>query len=279
MDWSPIRTYTAVLKFDEKVNQIASSFRFPNNLYKTGFGYSKIYPNIIEAKDKFINKIKILEWDCPWPYSDLDDAPFATFKRKFLNKFGNVPLRNFFLVNKEIFYEAANEFIESLLTSSIEREKFDYFITHNALEPFDPQNNIKILGKDAKCIVVDRDPRDIFATAISYQKGYNADPKFYSRVAGAHDIDIFIQRYLTYRRNINFESTSVLRLDFEELILNYEQEIIKVYEFLDISKNFHKSKKTYFDPLKSKNNTKLYKNKKFEQYKADFDLINTKCII
>jgi len=53
MDWSPIRTFAAINRFDKLVNRLACSPKFPQKLFKTGYGYNQRYPNILQLKDQF----------------------------------------------------------------------------------------------------------------------------------------------------------------------------------------------------------------------------------
>lgn len=277
MDWSPVRTYAAVCRFDQLVNALALSPRFPGKLYKTGFGYTRNFPNIVRLKDEFLSSIMAVQWDTPWPYADIDDGPLDTFVRKIYSKLSRSKSRKYFLVDKDSFIPAAQKFIQSLLIDSIGDDHPDIVVTHNALEPFFPSNNLDLLGDDAICIVVDRDPRDIYATAITSQVGFNDNLQLYRRIAGAHDLEVYIKRYLTYRRNIKLDDSRVLRVDFRDLVLNYDESLQKICNFTGLAATQQIHKKLYFDPEKSRGNLDLWKREELASYANDFSRIACEC--
>jgi hypothetical protein len=277
MDWSPVRTYAAVCRFNQLVNMLAHSPRFPEKLYKTGFGYAQHYPNIVRLKDEFLSSIMAIQWDTPWPYDDIDDGPIDTFVRKIYSKLSKSKSRKYFLVDKDGFISAAQKFIKSVLIDGIGNRHPGILVTHNALEPFLPGNNLDLLGDDAICIVVDRDPRDIYATAITSQVGFNDNLQLYRRIAGAHDLDVYIKRYLTYRRNINLDDSRVLRLDFRDLVLEYDRSLQKICDFAGLTATQQIYKKAYFDPEKSRINLDLWKREELAAYSNDFSRIAAEC--
>lgn len=276
MDWSPVRTYAAINRFDKLVDTLALSPKFPQKLFKTGYGYNKRYPSILQLKDQFLNSIMALQWQTPWPYADIDDGPIETFSRKALGKLSVIKTRKYFLVDREKFMPAAVKFIQGLLAVEVNIQP-NIFVTHNALEPFSPGNNIDLLGNNALCIVVDRDPRDIYATAISSHVGFNENVNFNSRIAGAHNIDVFITRYLIYRRNIDDTNDRVLRLNFQDLILDYDNSLKKICKFTGIPLGDQVQKKLHFNPEKSKKNLNIWKREELERYIDDFNRIAIEC--
>lgn len=277
MDWSPVRTYGAACRFNQLVNTLALSPRFPEVLYKTGFRYAQRYPNIVRIKDEFLSSIMVVQWDTPWPYADIDDGPMDTFVRKIYSKLSISKSRKYFLVDKEGFIPAAQKFIQSLLMDGIDNDQPGILVTHNALEPFLPGSNLDLLGDDAICIVVDRDPRDIYATAITSQVGFNDNLQLYRRIAGAHDVEVFIKRYLTYRRNIKLDDRRVLRLNFRDLVLDYDLSLQKICDFSGLAETQHAHKKLYFDPEKSRSNLDLWKCEELASYVNDFSRIASEC--
>jgi hypothetical protein len=275
LDWSPIRTRAAVIRFDKLISKVALSPKFPQKLYTNGFGYAKRYPNILALKDLFLSEIKKIEWITPWPYDDIDDSYLETFRRKLALKFGIKKNRDYFLVDKDKFIPAAQKFVHALLAESFSNnhDNTSIYVTQNALEPFSPQNNVILLGDNALSITVSRDPRDIYATAISRQPGFNDNVEMYKRISGAHDVDVFINRYKLYLKNIQHSHAKVLRIEFKELILNYDFELDRIYTFLNINPDKHNNKFKYFDPKLSINNLDIWRRNEFEQHASDFEKI------
>lgn len=277
-DWSPIRTHTALNRFENTIIKLASTPGFPRKFFSTGYGYTKLYPDIIECLEEFIEDSVVLEWETPWPYDDLEDGACDTFVRKLSQKLGRNKLRQYRLTSPSAFYPAAQKFVHRILTRYLDNSQKTILVTHNALEPFDPGQNLVLLGQDAQCIVVDRDPRDIYATAITSQKGFNDNLEFYKRIAGAHNIDTFIKRYNLYRSMVKKSSKSVLRITFEDLVNNYPATLDNIGVFLDLSREEHREQYRYFDPKLSKSNVELWRRIELEPYQDDFRRIFERCI-
>ncbi len=88
---------------------------------------------------------------------------------------------------------------------------------------------------NAKMIIVDRDPRDIYATMLNEKKFLGVN---------SNSVDKYIQWHHSVRKqtaqdvkNILFMKNQVLRLNFEDLFLNYERTVKDIKDFLDI--DFH----------------------------------------
>jgi len=277
LDWSPVRSYAAFLRFKRLVKQIAGTPRFPRKLFETGWGYDKIYPNILSALDRFSQNITELEWQTPWPYEDLNDGAVETLVRKLRSKSRKYDNRAYALLSSDKFMRAAQEFVQELLWYGVDRQQYHSVVVHNALEPFSPEKNLDLLGENAKCIVVDRDPRDIYATAVTSQVGFNDNLEFYRRIAGAQDVDVFIKRFSIYRNNTNGSEPRILRLRFEELLFDYEETIGKIRAYLGIPASDHKDRGKYFQIEKSKSNCGLWKDCNLSRFEADFMKIHERC--
>jgi hypothetical protein len=277
-DWSPIRTHAALNRFEKTIRKLASSPCFPQKLFSTGFGYTRIYPKLIEYLEQFIKESVVLEWKTPWPYDDLEDGIWDTFARKLLQKLGINKSRHYRLTSPDVFYPAAQRFVHRILARDLDVTSNKILVTHNALEPFDPGKNLVLLGQRAQCIVVDRDPRDIYATAITSQQGFNDNLEFYKRIAGAHNIDTFIKRYNLYRSMINDSSKNVLRITLQDLVNDYSDTLDIICAFLGLSRDGHKDQFRYFDPKLSKENVELWKRAELEPFIDDFRLIFEQCI-
>ena len=91
---------------------------------------------------------------------------------------------NFEKISKNDFLYHAQLFTDELLWSGINRENFQSLVVHNSLEPFDPGRNLD-LYKNARSIVVNRDPRDIFAAAQFMYPGQKDYLNRYLKICGA----------------------------------------------------------------------------------------------
>lgn len=116
-------------------------------------------------------------------------------------------------------------------------------------------------AKDAKTIVVERDPRDVFILGKRKRETscYPYD-----------DVKSYVEYFKACQGNADKEqSERVLRIQFEDLIYHYDNTVQEIEDFLGIKK--HVRKKQYFKPEVSVNNTQL--KERFPQMQGDIDYI------
>lgn len=166
-----------------------------------------------------------------------------------------------FVAGGKDFYAKTQQYLERVLSIPVTDADAHTIVFLNCFEPYNPWRPIRYF-RDAKCIVVDRDPRDMYVTSLTYSEGFNDHPEVYSRIAGATNVDFFIRRYAIHRektnRNLDPEGR-VLRLRFEELVKDYDQVLSRVYDFLGESSRTHTRKRKYFDPAVSVGNVGMWK--------------------
>lgn len=260
VSWSPIRSDEAVRRFLKLVKKMSQSNAGLRKLFVPGFDYGRRFPNLREATEKFISRITTKEWDMYWPYHLLEMGPFETFgfklKRKLTGDSENICYR---LVSGEEFYQALRDFLDEVLWFGVDDSKYHMVAINNGFEPYDPSRFVNYFH-DARCIVVDRDPRDIFATSNLASEGFNDQAGLYQKIAGAHDVETFIERIRVYRANTSSAySNKVLRVSFEDLVEDYASTTAQLLRFLGIDESKHTRKYARFNPEKSKANIGLWK--------------------
>ncbi len=261
ISWSPVRADSAARRFLNVVKKIGDGSTRLSRLTTPGFGYADRYPKLVQHSREFIDAITVAAWDMYWPYHllDMSRLEILRFKigRKLFGRHENVHYR---LISRELFYEAVKIYLHDLLSEGIDRDSFHTIVLNNAFEPFDPTRYIAYF-EDAKSIIVERDPRDIFVVANLPSEGFNDQVELYRRIAGAFDVQIFIQRFKTYRAHTSsIASDRILRLKFEDLVLDYERTVTTIYQFLGITANAHCRKKMYFDPAISSTNVGMWRD-------------------
>lgn len=103
-------------------------------------------------------------------------------------------------------------------------------------------NNIRIIN-------VQRDPRDVFCFGKSKQIKWIPS-----------DVDVFIKWYRANLDNVlSCNNMQVMNLRFEDIVCDYENEVKKIFHFLDIDNHNHIHAKKYFDPNNSVKNVSLWK--------------------
>jgi hypothetical protein len=245
------KTPLAISKFE--------SFIDANRKYYTTF-----FPNFNTHIDNYLVKIKKVRFRKPLSQFDYQNDKISLTLIKiyfFLDKIiqtlinkkeiiHRLPLKTkyYFPPDKALF-----DFItKKLLTDLLSDIKEDYLI-FDQLIPATSINNYTKYFDNIKVVVVDRDPRDLF---LLNKKIWNGA----SFVSSYKNIDEYINWYKSIRINSDLkeDKSQVLRINFEELIYEYEITKNKIIDFYEIFNLKHKYQFKYFDPKISISNTRLW---------------------
>jgi len=224
--------------------------------------------------DDFLESIVQIKWK---GYNDVD---LGVVQRVFgnsimrqrvipaLEKAFNRPIETYpledieFSIKPDNFYSECKEYIRRLLT-----EMGADFRRNIVLDqPFsaeDPEKSF-VFFDDPVAIVVDRDPRDVYLFGIKHLMSRG-------RFMPTDSVEKFVEYYRLLRKNMPYNNGNerILRLNFEDLVYEYEKTTTKIIDFCKLSNN--KAKFTIFDPSMSIANTQLFK--RFGGYQSDIDYI------
>lgn len=158
------------------------------------------------------------------------------------------------LPTKSEFYEKTNKYIYKLINIISDESK--NIILDQLLLPFNLYRIDNYFDDKLRVIVVERDPRDVFILNKYIW------PKKEANVPMPTNVDEFCDYYDRMRKSeIIKVSDKVLRIKFEDLIYNYEDEVKKIIRFLGFKKEDHIDKFKRFNPDISIKNTQLFNNK------------------
>lgn len=175
---------------------------------------------------------------------------FQTVTEQYYGKFDNE------------FYKKTQAYTSKIFTPIAQNKRF---ILVDAL--FRPESVVHELNwfLNAKCLIGDRDPRDLYVI----NKMYKGEPYL-----PTWTVETYIDWFKTYRscnrRNAEHFDT-ILQLKFEDLIYNYEGSLTKIKNFLNLKDSEHIKKGQVFIPEKSQTNTQLFR--KYPQYSKDIEKI------
>ena len=179
----------------------------------------------------------------------------------------------------EVFLSAGDGFVEKTIVYlekvmfSRMAESENTIITNNVFEPFNPKRSLEYFN-DAFCVIVDRDPRDIYASVMNigaaYVPKFETDEGLFTAnylqqlkedMLGTGDIHCFINRQILYRQKMEFNTTdkNIVYLHYEDLIMNYGNTVQLIFDAVGIDSRRHLLKKQHFDPEKSSKNVGLWK--------------------
>ena len=210
--------------------------------------FTKIYKN-------FVNNISEINYLSDAFVFNYENNFFQNILWKFYRKIGlNYRFKKYYIRPENEFFKKEiqsfiNNFCESLTTKN-------YVILDQAIDPAD-WKEFSWMFTNAKLIVVDRDPRDIY---VDYKK--SKDVLF--------DPQSFIEYFKKSRNNNSCDSSNVLNLRFEDLINNYDFNARKIISFLEIKNDNNFSN---YDISKSMKNIGIHKNYEIE---SDINFIEQK---
>ena len=233
-----------------------------NKFAKQGLGYNG-YTNekFLKLTNNFINSITDYVYPMNWHFYNFKrnylTSQFQRYASKFIDK--NIFDKSAFMAYPEFndYIKKSKLLIKNILLESYYKEKSEasIFALHNTFNPFNLESlkNTSLYFDNFSTIIVDRDPRDIFLDFPNQRYL----PKGVSPLEKAK---IFIKFFKDLRkeRSIIISNKNVLFLQFEDLVLNTNDELKKINNFLGLNENCISSKEEYFIPSKSKKNIRKY---------------------
>jgi hypothetical protein len=240
-----------VRRFKRLVRRLGArnSLRHPSSLFEAvGWNYDHYYAGRFFAlTEAYLNELVHASWNAPWPYALAELSGPELFVRKVLSKLRWPRAMEFemYLARPARFDDATREYLEAVLSSNIVPGT-RAVVMHNAFEPYSPVRSLRFFSR-GKSIVVDRDPRDNFVQG-----------RWYAPFAtGVRD---FIARYRMQREATDYTPhPDVLRIRFEDLVLDYNRTVAAIFEHLGEPASRHVRPRQHFNPDVSKKNLGLWR--------------------
>lgn len=253
-DWSPVRSDSAIRRF-KKLNSILSSKTPKYTLLwassPSGYNYNQlVHPEFYDITEKYINSFVTSSYKSMWPFALHDVHSIECFWRRVGSRLGfkNCDYFDRYVTAKDGFMEKTQSYVEELISYNLEDEQHTCII-HNGLEPF-RAHDVNLFCKNGKSIVIHRDPRDVYIAGLGV--GFSASA----------NVNTFIAQYKMMREVYlsRGHHEHVLEIGFEDLVLDYENTLQCVFNFLGENSDIHLNKKSYFDPSKSRKGVGMWKS-------------------
>ncbi|HTJ10965.1 MAG TPA: sulfotransferase [Dinghuibacter sp.] len=269
VSWNPIRATTRINEFRKLVKRIGTiqtGSRPLTYFTASGHGYEQYFNGrFIELSHRLIDKMTEQQIYTFWPYELLRMPYLTLFYKKLKSKFFNS------LVSSTVYFSDRDQFIRDVrsyveaLFAEVETNGATHFLLSNAFDAYNPGPCLEMAG-DACSIIVDRDPRDIYASLIAPSEGFipAVDQKknmerIKKDMTGFNDIHQFIARNKIIRGNVNDPgSDRILRLRYEDFILDHERQAERVKSFIGLPAGATITR-AGFDASKSSKNIGLWK--------------------
>jgi len=217
--------------------------------------------NFREIAYKYLDSLIQVRWQGIRTF-EYERSPFALkrFERRlrglasYILKKHNIEYRTFPLTERylsvcpESFVEKTKQFVSSILEYN---GQYKCLLLDQPFSVGNPLNSMKFFNSP-KCIIVDRDPRDLYVMA-KHVYGMNAI------FIPTDTVDNFIEYYIRIRdKRYWSESDSILFIKFEDLIYKYDETVNKIISFVGPCIGQHFKKKQFFKPDVSIANTNVF---------------------
>ena len=211
---------------------------------KTGKNLSKILDlDFYEESQSFINAISNFSYFGDTLLnrytSSRKDLIISRVKSKF--KIPNTKKMYFACPDDDFFIVQVQSFMKKIFVKYSTKNNLKKVVLNQAISLKDIDRQLSYF-KTNKLIIVDRDPRDIFATMLNEKR----------LLGGEVDPMIMAEKYIIWhrllRKNIQpNHKAEVLNIKFEKLFSDYDSEISSIKNFFDISTE-HSRKFSLFNP-------------------------------
>lgn len=237
-NWEFIRHNTAINDFLEYCLILSRK----DGLFKrVGKNFSELlYIDFMKESVDYINRINDFKYSGNTLLHRYHLNSLQSFKQRLKTKFGyiNTSPMYFSRPSEEEFLDETIKYIRKIYNTYAVKKNLSKIVLDQAVPPTNINKTLKYFD-NAKMIIVDRDPRDIYATMLNEKKFLGVTRNSVERyIYWHHSVRKQTSQDL---KNILFMKNQVLRLNFEDLFLNYEKTLKDIKDFLDIDFN-HKDK-------------------------------------
>jgi hypothetical protein len=244
-NWEFIRHNTAINDFLEYCSMLS---RGDGLLKKVGKNFSDVlYVDFMKESTEYINRINDFTYFGDTLVSRYRLNALQSFRQRLRSKFGlnNTAKMYFSCPSEGQFVIETRRYLMRLFKNYVKNKKLYKVVLDQAIPPINFKKTLKYLN-GSKLIIVDRDPRDIYATMINEKRLLGAD------YVDSNSADKYIAWHRAVRKQTEqstdgFMQDRVLKLNFENFFLHYEETIKEIKNFLNIDFN-HNGKGTKFKP-------------------------------
>ena len=243
-NWEFIRHNTAINDFLEYCSMLS---REDGTFKKVGKGFSELlYVDFMKESVEYIDRINDFMYSGDTMLNRYRLNALQSFKQRLRSKFGlgNATQMYFSRPSKDKFLVETQLYLRKLFENYAANKKIHKIVLDQAISPTNIKKTLQYFD-NSKLIIVDRDPRDIYANMIHQKMFLGADVLD----------DDSVYKYIEWHRAVRKQTTQdiddifikdrVLRLNFEDFFLHYERTIKDIKKFLSVDFN-HKDKGVKF---------------------------------
>lgn len=272
-DWSPVRSHAALLDFLAVARRMGVDPRgwwdFSAWLHSTSQRYDAAFGGrFLDLTQEFAASFVAGSYKAEWPYDDLRISTWLVLARKVVRRLGGRGrlLRRVLLVDGSEFDSRAHSYLSALF-APLMPPGCAGVVLNNGFEPFNPRPFLDMLP-GSRQVVVTRDPRDVYVSGLSHRDATAADRALLGfdndglnkSFLASDDVALFIRRYRLYHRNLpEAADRRVLRLQFEDLVRDYDRCVAALADFVGVAPSAHARPRAFFDPARSAKNVGVWR--------------------
>jgi hypothetical protein len=255
-NWSIYQTDVAIKNYKNFVKAINSRFKSP---YST-LGHNKYLDDeLIMQTKRYTDNLIELEYIGLWYGIDhLIKRQLYKFKWFTRQRFISHPIYVAKQLSDADFNEITGDYINSLVDYCLKKYNADHFCFNENFSCMFPTKILNMVP-ESKMIIVIRDPRDVYATAVKNK--WPAAP-FRKEDFLKWELAIF-NRWMNIQEKLNKLDPTEKKykvIKFEELIEDYDRLLPQLLNFCGAAKADHKEKKKFLIPERSIKNVGLWKS-------------------
>ena len=237
--------------------------------FQTGLCYKEyLEGNFEPATREFISSLVSFEYSNFWWMFDFRTDSFRWFMRCLIRKTFNkimkilrikfrlnmrIEEKSYFVnVSEQKFLELSRTYIDNIFTPLASKYSASHVVLDQAVPMINYKNEMRFFRK-AKLIVVDRDPRDIYADLVELNS-------WFKDLAKTRDTSKYVELHNAARKNQQElkEDPDVLFLRFEDLIYHYDESLKRIADFAGLDLKDHARPRENFNPDVSIKNVGLW---------------------
>jgi hypothetical protein len=254
-NWDVGKSDIAIKDFLWLVNiQNRNQARFSN----VGSSYEAlISEEFLTHTKKYIENLISFDYSGHWFFLDYKMSHMQYIFKKIKNRLGILNENStmyFSKPSKEEFYRETKKYLYRVFEPISHKEKAKTIILDQAIPAHNPYKAFDYFHS-AKVIIVDRDPRDIYIDLINCKVGIGR------YLYDSRDVEKYISYHEARRsgEKSNISDPRILRITLEELVIDYDESVKKILNFLGEDQSIHRDIKKHFNPEYSKKNVGLWK--------------------
>jgi len=274
-NWEFVRHNTAINDF---LKYCAILSRKDGVFKKVGKNFSDtLYVDFMKESVEYISRISDFTYIGDSLLNRYYLNELQSFKQRLKSKFAlsNATKMYFSRPSEDKFVMETRQYIRNIFENYAKNKKAHKIVLDQAVSPINFKKTLKYFG-NAKLIIVDRDPRDIYVTMTNEKRLLGADISHNG----------FVDKYIVWHNSLRKETKSciddgflknrVLRLNFEDFFTHYDTTVDSIKEFLNIDFNHtNKGSKFMLESMSDHvgiwkrfpdQNTMLYIEKKLGKY-------------